>query len=128
MKEAQESLDIALRDPYMAQVTLCGVFTMYRKVEEPKEEPAPESTSAPADTETAEGSNNSEAASIESAGPEMSDSATPAEGTTEAEAAPATEPPLDPVDSAVPATIEGAGDDSSPPKTDDGTKPENEEK
>ena len=133
-KEAQESLDIALRDPYMAQVTLCGVFTMYRKVEEPKEESVPESSSALGETDVAEGASNSEdsinseAATIESAGPEMSDSAASPEGTTEAEAAPATEPSLDPVDSAVPGAIEGAGDDSSPPETDAGTKPENDDK
>ena len=35
-KASQELLDIALKDPYMAQVTVCGVFTMYRKVETPK--------------------------------------------------------------------------------------------
>jgi hypothetical protein len=36
---AQSVLENTLKDPYMAQVTLCGVFTMYRKVEEP-EKPA----------------------------------------------------------------------------------------
>jgi hypothetical protein len=41
-KAAAELLDIALKDPYMAQVTVCGVFTMYRKVEPPKVEPAAE--------------------------------------------------------------------------------------
>ena len=134
MKEVQESLDIALKDPYMAQVTLCGVFTMYRKVEEPKEEPAPDSTSAPAETETADGANNSEdpnsseAATIENAGPEMSDPASSTEGTAEADAAPATEASLDPVDNVNPGATEGAGDDSSPPETDAGTKPENEQK
>ena len=38
-KAAAELLDIALKDPYMAQVTVCGVFAMYRKVELPKVEP-----------------------------------------------------------------------------------------
>lgn len=37
---AQAVLENTLRDPYMAQVTLCGVFTMFRKVEEPEVKPA----------------------------------------------------------------------------------------
>ena len=40
---AQTLLENTLRDPYMAQVTLCGVFTMYRKVEE-SAEPKPATT------------------------------------------------------------------------------------
>ena len=38
---AQAVLENTLKDPYMAQVTLCGVFVMYRKVEEsPEAKPA----------------------------------------------------------------------------------------
>lgn len=36
---AQAVLENTLRDPYMAQVTLCGVFTMFRKVDEPEVKP-----------------------------------------------------------------------------------------
>ena len=57
-KAAAELLDIALKDPYMAQVTVCGVFTMYRKVELPKVEPVPEpKPSTPASESTDETSN-----------------------------------------------------------------------
>ena len=55
-RAAAELLDIALKDPYMAQVTVCGVFTMYRKVEQPKVEPPVETkpaTPAEATEETA---------------------------------------------------------------------------
>ncbi len=45
-KVAAELLDIAIKDPYMAQVTVCGVFTMYRKVEQPKVEPPVETKPA----------------------------------------------------------------------------------
>ena len=45
-KAAADLLDIALKDPYMAQVTVCGVFTIYRKVEKPKVEPAIETKPA----------------------------------------------------------------------------------
>lgn len=139
VKESQESLDIALRDPYMAQVTLCGVFTMYKKVEEPKEEAAPESTSAAGESEATEeaGSgegDNPDAAASESAGPEMSDRSLSAEGSEAPEVLGTTETsekaemPGDVPEGGAPEAVEGAGDDSTPLKTDGEEKPENEEK
>jgi hypothetical protein len=41
---AEAVLENTLRDPYMAQVTLCGIFTMYRKADEPAAEVKPAET------------------------------------------------------------------------------------
>ena len=50
---AEASLNKALADPVMAQVSLCGIFTLYQKMPEPAEAPAP--TSTPAASEDATG-------------------------------------------------------------------------
>jgi hypothetical protein len=57
---AEAVLENTLRDPYMAQVTLCGIFTMYRKADEPAAEVKPAETegTAPANLEAEAGTVN----------------------------------------------------------------------
>ena len=57
---AEALLENTLRDPYMAQVTLCGIFTMYRKAEEPAAEvkPAESEGTVPANLEAEAGTVN----------------------------------------------------------------------
>jgi hypothetical protein len=43
---ARVALENMLKDPIMAQVTICGIFTLYNKVDEPAE-PAPPAATAP---------------------------------------------------------------------------------
>ena len=57
---AEALLENTLRDPYMAQVTLCGIFTMYRKADEPAAEvkPAESEGTVPANLEAEAGTVN----------------------------------------------------------------------
>ncbi|WP_397571756.1 hypothetical protein [Schlesneria sp. T3-172] len=129
VKESQESLDIALRDPYMAQVTLCGVFTMYKKVEETKVEADSESTSSPQEADSSEESEASEAAdNSEAGGPEMSDAIPATEEVDATEPAAEAEltgdtPRETPVDAGG-----GTGDDPAPVTPGEDGEPETEEK
>jgi hypothetical protein len=110
--EAQAALENTLRDPYMAQVTICGVFTMYRKVEEPEAKPATTPVQNPEETAKAEGGAN-----------ETANETTPA--ATTADTQPAAETSSDPLTESGSEEKEGDMPDSPAAKTEEEkTKPE----
>ena len=120
-KATAELLDIALRDPYMAQVTVCGVFTMYRKVDLPKAEPAAETKPATPATESTE-----ETPTPDATGAVAGDEKTATDSEPQAAAEPSAEPVMegdDPVASE-PANEFGERTESPPAKA----KNETEEK
>ncbi|WP_010587950.1 hypothetical protein [Schlesneria paludicola] len=55
---AEASLQKSLADPVMAQVTICGIFTLYQKMPEPPEEVAPGVTPAETTPEAATDESN----------------------------------------------------------------------
>ena len=113
-KAAQELLDIALKDPYMAQVTVCGVFTMYRKVELPKVEPVVETKPAtPVVPEATE-----ETPNLDGQGAAPGDEKTASEPEPQAAVEPETEPVMEGKE---PAGAEPAG---AEPASEFGERPE----
>ncbi len=119
-KVAAELLDIAIKDPYMAQVTVCGVFTMYRKVEQPKVEPPVETKPAtPAEA-------TEEASSPDAKGAVATDEKTGNETDPQTAAEPATAPAMqgDEPAGSEPASEFGERSESPPAKTNN----ENDEK
>jgi len=96
----------------MAQVTICGVFTMYRKVEEPEAKPATTPVQNPEETAKAEGGAN-----------ETANETTPA--ATTADTQPAAETSSDPLTESGSEEKEGDMPDSPAAKTEEEkTKPE----
>ena len=114
---AQSVLENTLKDPYMAQVTICGFFTMYRKVEEPEAKPAPTSPENPSSPEV-----KSEGTEASGQTADMSADSAPAGG-----AEIGSEPPEDAGKTASEMPAEESGDQSDDPaaKGDDEKPKEN---